>query len=505
MHRRTFLTSAIGATVLPGLANAQTPRKGGVLRLSAPTGITSFDPATGNSGDDHMQLYPLYDALIDYDFDTMQPKPGLATAWKFADPKTLVLDLRSGVKFHDNTDFNANAVKFNIERGKTSPRSNIKADLGSVESVEVASPTQVVLHLSQPDAALPLILADRAGMMVSPTAQKARGDAFDWNPVGTGAMKFVEWRDKERSTYAHNENYWKPDRPYLDGMQFAMISETQTGLRSVITGENDLIYALVPQQLAVAKRAGNLATMATPTLASTIIYINSGHGPLADPRVRKAFNLGLDQEAFNKATATGILDRADTLLPKEHWAYDKAHSRPYPYDPDKARQLLKEAGFADGVELTLLAFSDQLSQQRVEVLIEQLKPAGIRLKVTSGSLPEQAAAYFGKKQGDLLLAGWTGRPDPTLSYTLMFSKGGYFNPGGAETPGLEAALAATRASPAQDARIAAFAEVQRIVYENQLYAPLLFQSQIVAYANKVQGYRPTLLGKPRFDDVWMSA
>jgi peptide/nickel transport system permease protein/peptide/nickel transport system substrate-binding protein len=292
MRRRTLLTSAIASVALPNPGTAQTPRKGGVLRLSAPTGITSFDPATGNSGDDHMQLYPLYDALIDYDFDTMQPKPGLATAWKFGDPKTLVLDLRSGVKFQDGTDFNAEAVKFNLERGKTSPRSNIKADLGSIETVEVTSPMQVTLHLGQPDAALPLILADRAGMMVSPTAQKARGDGFDWNPVGTGMMKFIEWRDKERSTYARNDNYWKPDRPYLDGMQFAMISETQTGLRSVITGENDFIYALVPQQLAVAKRAGNLATLATPTLASTLIYFNFAHGPLADARVRKAFNLG---------------------------------------------------------------------------------------------------------------------------------------------------------------------------------------------------------------------
>jgi peptide/nickel transport system permease protein/peptide/nickel transport system substrate-binding protein len=507
MKRRTLLGAAAGIVATAGMARGQgtapAPQKGGTLKLSAFGDITSFDPMTGRSGEDHMQLYPLYDTLVDYDFDSLAARPGLATAWNYTTPTTLVMDLRSGVTFHDGTPFDADAVKFNFDRNRTHPRSNIRADIAFVDSVDATSPTQVTLHLKQPDTALPLILADRAGMMVSPAAAKKFGDDFDRNPVGTGMMKFVEWRDKDRTVYTRNENYWKPNRPYLDGMRYALIAELQTGLRSVITGENDFIHGLLPQQLAVAKRAGSLTTLVTPTLACQLFFLNYGRGPLADVRVRQALNHAVDRSEYNKASALGLFELADMLLPKEHWAYDAALANMYPHDPAKARQLLADAGHPDGIELNMLTYSDQNSQQRAEILIEQLKAANVRIKLTSGSLPDITAAIFSKKEGDFLQSNWTGRPDPTLSYTLMFSKSGYFNPSGLETPGLEAALAASRATSDQAARTLAFAGVQKIVLDQALFVPLAFQSQIVAHTAKVQGYRPTLLGKPRFDDVFL--
>lgn len=509
MKRRTLFgtVAAAGLAASMDMARAQdappAPRKGGTLKLSAFGDITSFDPMTGRSGEDHMQLYPLYDTLVDYDFDTLEARAGLATAWKFPAPDTMVLDLRSGIAFHDGTPFDAGAVKFNLDRSRTHPRSNIRADIASIDSVEVTAPNRVTLHLKQPDTALPLILADRAGMMVSPAAAKKFGDDFDRNPVGTGMMKFVEWHDKDRTVYVRNEKYWKPSRPYIDGMHYALIPEMQTGLRSVITGENDFIHGLLPQQLAVAKRSGSLTTLATPTLACQIFFFNFGRGPLADVRVRQALNHAVDRTQYNKASALGLFEIADMLLPKEHWAFDPALVNMYPHDPAKARKLLADAGHPDGIDLNMLTYTDQISQQRAEILIEQLKASNVRIKLTSGSLPDTTAAMFSQKQGDILQSNWTGRPDPTLTYTLMFSKNGYFNPSGVETPGLEAALAATRATAEQAGRAHAFADLQKIVMEQALLVPLVFQSQIVAHAAKVRGYRPTLLGKPRFDDVYL--
>jgi peptide/nickel transport system permease protein/peptide/nickel transport system substrate-binding protein len=317
-------------------------------------------------------------------------------------------------------------------------------------------------------------------------------------------MKFVEYRQKERSTYVRNETYWKPNRPYLDGMQYTMITDSQTALRSVMAGENDFIYALTPQQLDTAKQSGMKGAI-SPALASQIIYFNWGRGPLADLRVRQAVNFGIDCAAFNKVINKGKFEIADEMLPKEHWAYDKGLAGWHPYNPGKAKQLLKEAGMADGVELAIYAQADQLSQQRVEVLSEQLKKAGIRLKVTTGQIPELAKSFFADKQGDALLAGWTGRPDPSLTYALMFGKSSFFNPGGQETPGLEDALAETRATSDLEARKQAFAKVQKIVIDHALWAPIVFLEQVVAYNPKIRGYRPTLLGKPRFDDVSIGA
>jgi ABC-type transport system substrate-binding protein len=136
-RRRLLGGMAAGMTAgFIGGARAAAPRKGGVLKVSAFSDVTSFDPATGRSGDDHMVLYTLYDSLIDYEFDSLRARPNLASAWSFPDPRTLVLQLRQGVQFHDGTPFDGAAVKFNLDRIRQLPRSTIRADVASIDNVE---------------------------------------------------------------------------------------------------------------------------------------------------------------------------------------------------------------------------------------------------------------------------------------------------------------------------------------------------------------------------------
>ena len=226
------MTGALAGTALGGNALAQgTPKRGGTLRISAPANPSSLDPATGGAGSDHAFLFTMYDTLTEWDFETLKPKPGLAESWSFTDPTTFVLNIRPGVTFHDGTPLDAEAVKFNLERNKSDPKSNIKADLASMASVEVTGPMQVTLKLNTPDAALPGILSDRAGMMVSPTALKAASAGnVARTPVGAGAYAFVSWADGEKIVVKRNEKYWKPNRPYPDGIEFSIIPELTTGV-----------------------------------------------------------------------------------------------------------------------------------------------------------------------------------------------------------------------------------------------------------------------------------
>jgi peptide/nickel transport system permease protein/peptide/nickel transport system substrate-binding protein len=491
----------------PALAQA-TPKRGGTLRVSAFTNPSSLDPATGGAGSDHTFLYTMYDSLTEWDFETLKPKPGLAESWSFTDPTTLVLNIRQGVTFHDGTPLNAEAVKFNLDRAKTDPKSNIKADVATVASVQATGPMQVTVKLNTPDSAMPAILSDRAGMMVSPTALKAASAGnLNRTPVGTGAYTFVSWADGERIITKRNEKYWKPNRPYMDGIEFAIIPELTTGARSVTAGQNDLIYQLPPRQKMIVERSPNLKVVTGPTLYVFQIFLNWGKPPFDDLRVRKAFNFAIDRESLVKASLAGLAEPAAMNLPKAHWAYDKSVAELYPYDVAKARQLLKEAGFKEGTVVEIVGYPDQDSVQRQEILIEQLRKAGFGIKFLNSPVAEASAAFFSnEKRGSALLAAWTGRPDPSQTYSLMFTNDAYFNAGRAPVPPeLDVALKESRASEDTEVRRKAFAKVQRLVMENAFVAPLAFQFELVAMNKRVQGYRPNLLGKPKYDDVWLES
>lgn len=508
LSRRDALALAGGsaASAFIGLdALAQgAPKRGGVLKVSANTNPSSLDPATGGSGYDHTVLYTLFDTLTEWDYETLKPKPGLAESWSFPDPQTLVLNIRSGVTFHDGEPLNAEAVKFNLERNKTEQRSNIKSDLSTVVSVAVSGPQQVTLKLSQPDTALPGILSDRAGMMVSPKNAKEKGN-IDRLPVGAGAYSFVSWTDNEKVVVKRFDKYWRAGERYLDGIEFAIIPELSTGLRSVVAGQNDIVYSLPARQKPVIQRAKNLTAVTGPTVFCIQFYYNRAKPPFNDLRVRRAVNFAIDRESFVKATLEGVGEPALMNLPTSHWAYDAETAKLTAYDPAKARALLKEANIPEGFAIEFISYTDQDSIRRQEVVIEQLSKVGLKATFANGSVAEMSAAFFSKDQkGASLFSAWTGRPDPSLTYTLMYSKEAYFNAGKADVPeGLPEALKETRLSENLDERRKAFAKVQRLVMENALVCPIAFQFELDALGPRVKGFKPNLLGKPKYESVWL--
>jgi peptide/nickel transport system permease protein/peptide/nickel transport system substrate-binding protein len=505
LSRRDILALAGGVSLaamtnLPAFAQAAA-KKGGVLKIAAPANPSSLDPATGGAGSDHSILWTMYDTLVEWDYDTLKPKPGLAK-WSYPNPKTMVLDINPGIKFHDGTDLDAEAVKFNLERDRQDPRSNVKADLTSVESVEVTGPLQVTLRLKNPDTALPAILSDRAGMMVSPTNIKALNGDTNRKPVGAGPWKFVSWADNAGIVVTRNETYWRPGRPYLDGIEFAIIPELATALRSVIAGENDMAFALPARLKPVIDRAKNLQVVTAPTLYCIQLYFTYARAPLNNVKVRQAVNFALDRQAFVKATMSGLGEPATMTLPSSHWAYDKSVSTLYPHDPAKARKLLAEAGFKNGLDLTIGGYNDQDSVRRSEVLQAQLGEAGIRLKFTRGTIAEISGQFFAtEKKYDVLLSAWTGRPDPSMTYALGFDKGAYYNAGREADPELVKLIQQSRESEDLTERAAVFAKIQRFIMENALSAPIAFQYELDALGTKVKGYVPDLLGKPKFENI----
>jgi peptide/nickel transport system substrate-binding protein/glutathione transport system substrate-binding protein len=511
LDRRNVLKGAAavgGALLLPAQVRAATagPRKGGTLRVSMPYNPGALDPMTGRNLTDLNVLYQIFDALIDFEPDTLELKPGLAKAWRFTDPKTLVLDLMSGVEFHDGSPFNPEVVKFNLDRYRTDQRSNVKSDLSSVDKVEVTGKNQVTLHLKKINVGLPNILTNRAGLMVSMKAIKEHGPNVDRKPVGTGPFTLTSWEDNASIVLDRNKNYWRSGLPYLDSIHMGIINDQNTVARTVTAGQADLAINMGAKQKDAADHMKKgLVTKATPSLVFFGAFLNYSRAPLSDKRVRQALNWAIDRDVIVRVTDGGYGEASSAILPSAYWACDKTTAQHYHYDPDRAKKLLAEAGHADGIEIKTWGWPFPDFQQRQELIRAQLAKAGIRLKLTI-ALPAQVMQNYAiKKQGDMAISPVSCYPDPSQLYEAVFGKNALRNASGIEVPGFRPLMNATEEAQTMDERKEAFAKLQKFVIDEALELPQFIADGINIMTPKLKNYKLGLLTTPKFAEVWLEA
>ncbi|TME90893.1 MAG: hypothetical protein E6I52_27200 [Chloroflexi bacterium] len=217
----------------PTPATAGAPKKGGVLRVGLYVEAATMDPHLSGSKIYRQIYHNIFDPLVVID-DKLEVKPNLAESWQTPDPRTLIFKLRQGVKFHDGTDFNAEAAKFNFDRMATEPKSVRKGEVANIASAEVVDAYTLKLNLKQPDAPLLATLTDRAGMMISPAAIKKFGADLehDITGAGTGPFQFAEWVKDDHLLLKRNENYWNKDAgPYLEQVRYRPIPDDTVKLQ----------------------------------------------------------------------------------------------------------------------------------------------------------------------------------------------------------------------------------------------------------------------------------
>jgi peptide/nickel transport system permease protein/peptide/nickel transport system substrate-binding protein len=474
---------------------------GGEITVIAPTDASSLDPVSGNSGNDHMLLYPMYDRLLNFDPATLEATPGLATSWEQPDPETLVLQLQAGVTFHDGSPFDAEAVAYNLDRALTLETSTVKADVSMIESVEATGPLEVTIHMNRPDASLLLILADRPGMMVSPTAAEAAGAEFGRQPVGTGPFKMVEWRTGDRLVVAKNPDYWQDDKPYLDRITIRFINDQQTVVNALRTHEVDVAMKVAASEVETLD-VPDLSVEVHPSLGTTLCYFNFSRPPFDDARVRRAVALAVDRETLNEVQAFGLAQPASAVFPPGYWAADPDLATAVSFDVDEARELMSAAGLADGVSIQGLTYTGTAQTQLMEIMQAQLAQIGVDMSVQSVDVGTATATFFEELSYDLYCAGWSGRPDPSQTVNSLFAADAFYNAGKHDSPGMAAALEAAGGAQDQDARAEAFSEVIRLSQEDALLLPLLHQPDITAVFGDVGGFVPNLYGKVDVSFLW---
>jgi len=503
---RTALGALLAAAVLAGTglpAAGQAPKSGGTLRAAMRAEVSTYDPHKGASGTDHMYLYPVFDTLVRFD-DKMNARPGLAESWETPDPKTLVLKLRKGVKFHDGTPFNAEAVRFNIARAQDKATSSMSSELTSIDKVEIADEHTVRLRLKAPDASLVLAFADRAGMMVSPTAAQKLGDQFGRTPVGAGEFRMVRWQPGSEARLERFADYYEPGRPYLDAIVFKIIPDADTRVSALRSGQVDFIMEVPAQDFAGLKGERNLRVNEGPTLAYWRIFMNFAKPPLEKKAVREAINLALDRPALLKAVIFGLGEIASQPFPASYWAFNPG-VKPWPHDPARAKAKLAEAGLPNGFTMDMVLEPTPEHVRRAEMIQAQLGGVGIKVDLKPMDLTKGVQAFFRSKEMMAANYRWTGRPDPDQSVRGMFHSTGFYNPGGLKVPRVEELMDQARATYKVEERRRLYQQISEVVQQEAIDTPLYFAYSLEAMSTSVQGYQPNLLGKPVFRGVWLQA
>jgi len=512
VSRREFLkTSAFAASVpLLGLgpgaaAAADPPKKGGTLRVGFYIEAATMDPHLSGSKIDRQVYHNIYEPLVTLD-TKLGIKPGLAESWSQPDPKTLVFKLRRGVKFHDGTDFNAEAAKFNFERMKTEPKSVRKGEVANIDTVEVVDSHTLKVNLKKPDAALLATLTDRAGMMVSPKVIQERGAELQRNAkgAGTGPFEFVEWVKDSHLVIKRNEAYWnKQGGPYLERIRYRPIPDDVVKLQSLQSGEIDVMDYVQPRDVAAVKADKNVVVVDVPSLADFAYQLNHTRPPFNVKALRQAVAYALDVEQIVKGVWLNVGVPANGPIPPTSWAYDKSIP-PIKRDLARAKAKLAEGGQPSGFSFTLTTNNIPINIQEAEVIQAQLREAGITVKV---NLVDSATLLSNGngKSFDMISYQWSGRPDPDGN-TYQFYRttpGTSLNWSGISNPQIDALLDKTREVSSQAERRKLYGELTKLLQDELPMVFIIHPIEPKAFSPKVQGYEPIPDGMMRFKDVWM--
>ncbi len=502
--RRGLIAAVFGAAVATGLAApavSQTPP--GVLIVGQIAEPKSLDPAAVTAVNDFRILVNLYEGLLRYAPGTLEVAPALATAWEVSEDGTeYTFSLREGVTFHDGTPFNAEAVKFNFDRmlNEDHPYHDtgpfpLAFFFSAVQSTEVIDDMTVKFTLDAPYAPFLSNLAYPTGLMVSPAAVEASGADFGRNPVGTGPFKFAEWRSNEAVVIEKNPDYWG-EPAGTDAVVFRPITDANTRVAEMLAGGIDMMVEVPPTALSEFQgEAFRVVEQAGPHL--WFLILNAKEGPFADKLVRQAANYAINKEAIVNDVLEGTADvAAGPIPPAFAWAYDESLD-PYPYDPEKAKALLAEAGVAEGTEVVFYVTeggSGMLDPVPMGTAIQaDLNAVGLDVKIETYEwntfLGEVNPGLEGK--ADMAEMAWmTNDPDtlPFLALRTAAWPDAGFNSGYYSNPEVDALLEQARVATSQDERAELYREMQRIVHDDAPWVFVANWKQNAVTSDKVENF-----------------
>jgi peptide/nickel transport system substrate-binding protein len=463
------------------------------LRIGLAEDPDMLDPTLGRTYVGRIVFAAFCDKLFDID-EKLNIVPQLALSHETsADGKEMTIKLRANVKFHDGEPFDAEAAKFSLERHLNFPSSFRKAELATVDHVDVVDPLTIKLILKTPFSPLIAQLTDRAGMMISPKAAKADGDKFGLHPVCAGPYKFVERVQQDRIVFERFADYWNKDNVFIDKVVYLPIVDATVRLANLKSGGLDLIERVLATDIKAVQADSKLKLAAASELGYLGLTINinkdKNKGALSQSeKVRQALDLAIDREAVNQVVFNGEFTPGNQWVSPEHPYYQKA----FPVrgrDIAKAKALIKEAGVSVPIGIDYMVPKGAENEALAQVIQSMVAEAGFDLKIR---VIEFATAFKQAQAGEFQVfqINWSGRIDPDGNVNIFLHSKAPQNDGGYSSPEADKALEDARliTDPAQ--RKAIYERLTKTVLNDEPIIYIYHRKLLIAHTAKVEGYRP---------------
>jgi peptide/nickel transport system substrate-binding protein len=487
---------------LPAAAQ-ETPVAGGTLTVALDNDAKSLDPTFQTNFSERQPQYLIFNTLFALQSD-FSITGELAKDWTFNEDGTILdIELREGVTFHDGTEFNAEAVKWNLDHrmDETVQSLSRAALIAVIDRVEVVDTLKVRIVLKQRAPDLLGNLSQREGFMISPTSAQEMGDRFGSNPVGTGPFVFKEWLFGNRIVLEKNQDYWEEGKPYLDRVIFIQTASPTVGIPRLLTGEIQAIGGLTPTDIRPLENNENIQLIPSPGSRWVSLHIRSGSEPFNELKVRQAIAYGIDRQKIIDVTMAGLAKVANGPTPAGLW-WSAEDLPSFEHDPEKARELLAEAGYADGVTVSLAANPSTLHQQIAQLVQEQLAEVGITVDIQPVSTNDWLPQLIEKKITFIPMR-WTQRPDPDSLLQRLFHSESPGNYSDYANPEVDRLLTEARVEPDQEKRKELYRQIQVHIAEDLPYINLFFAVEYIAVRSDIRGFEWIPDEIIRYRDVWI--
>ncbi len=502
----------------------------GALVYGAGGPPVNLEPGNVTDGNSVIAIDQIYNRLTDSKPGSVELAPSLATEWSSSkDGKTWTFKLRSGVKFHDGTDFDAEAVKFNVDRWWDAKNPDGYRDSGKnyqiwkdffagfkgdkdslVKDVTVVDKSTIRFVLNRPFAAFPAAIGSGYFGIASPAAVKKAGAKYGTPgslAVGTGPFVFKEWRSGDRIILEKNPNYWKPGTPKVNQLVIRFVDDPAARLAQLRAGQLDFTVDLTPDQLKEVQADANLETVLRPSFNVGYLALNPSYAPLAKPEVRRAIAQAINKPAIVKAF-WGELGKHDSqfIPPSLNWA-ESDKVKDYEFNPQQVKAMLAKAGYPNGFDLDLWYMPVSrpyfpTPKPIAEALAADLSAIGIRVKLLTKDWSAYLADRLKPPGFQAFMLGWTGDyGDPDNFYYPHFGPGSTADLGNWKNPKVLELLDQGRASGDKAARGKIYAEVSEILHGEAVRLPIVHSQPLLGKRKNIQGWIPSPLGSESFEDV----